>query len=589
MAGLYALFKDAPVLGSLIEPHTIGGDLLTAEFHDLQPLLAEALAAETSETRHELAVTAQGLTRAAEILAGSFHLVATNVPYLARGKQSEALKRYCETRYPRAKNDLANCFLERCLAFADGGAGVPPANRGQDGRAPVRAPVVQVVMPQNWLFLTSYRKQRERLLRELSWNLLGRLGPGAFETISGEVVNAILLTLTNHPAPEDFMLAGIDVSAPRAVGEKAEGLRSRDVVRVSQAGQLGNPDARIAIDEPDASRLLSIYADCYVGLQTSDAPMFVCGFWEVEQIDLLIWEPLQGTPEILTMYAGASWLVRWEEGTGMLLSSPTAYPKKGEKAIGHRGIVIHRMGGLFPYWFAGTRFHQNVAVIVPREPAQLAAIWCFCSSPAFNEAVRQIDQSLRVTNATFVKVPFDLAHWQKVAAREYPNGLPKPHSDDPAQWLFNGHPKGSEEPLQVAVARLLGYRWPRQTGSEFPDCPALGPDGLEGVADADGICCLPPINKEQPAAARLRNLLAAAFGSDWSPSRERDLLAATGAKQTNLEDWLRASRPTKVLRFRGVRVRHPADRPPPRRSPRRRPLVGGGRDRLTCPRTVSSH
>jgi cell filamentation protein, protein adenylyltransferase len=32
---------------------------------------------------------------------------------------------------------------------------------------------------------------------------------------------------------------------------------------------------------------------------------------------------------------------------------------------------------------------------------------------------------------------------------------------------------------------------------------------------------------------------SAAFGGDWSPSRERDLLAATGAKQASLEDWLR--------------------------------------------------
>jgi hypothetical protein len=136
-------------------------------------------------------------------------------------------------------------------------------------------------------------------------------------------------------------------------------------------------------------------------------------------------------------------------------------------------------------------------------------------------------------------VSFDIEHWQKVAAKKYPHGLPKPFSNDPTQWLFKGHPKGSEQPLQVAVARLLGYRWPRQTGSEFPDCPAIGPDGLEDLADADGIVCLPPINKEQPAAARLRNLLAAAFDADWSPSRERDLLAATGARQTNLEDWLR--------------------------------------------------
>jgi len=55
--------------------------------------------------------------------------------------------------------------------------------------------VVQIVMPQNWLFLTSYKKQRESLLQRVQWNLLARLGPGAFETISGEVVQAVLLAM----------------------------------------------------------------------------------------------------------------------------------------------------------------------------------------------------------------------------------------------------------------------------------------------------------------------------------------------------------------------------------------------------------
>ena len=39
--------------------------------------------------RHEMAVTAQGLAKAAEILAGQFTLVATNVPYLGHRKQDE--------------------------------------------------------------------------------------------------------------------------------------------------------------------------------------------------------------------------------------------------------------------------------------------------------------------------------------------------------------------------------------------------------------------------------------------------------------------------------------------------------------------
>ena len=60
-------------------------------------------------------MTAQGMARAAELLTGQYTLVITNVPYLARGKQDERLRSFCERRYPAAKNDLATVFLERCL------------------------------------------------------------------------------------------------------------------------------------------------------------------------------------------------------------------------------------------------------------------------------------------------------------------------------------------------------------------------------------------------------------------------------------------------------------------------------------------
>ncbi|MEX1116505.1 MAG: hypothetical protein WEB53_14755, partial [Akkermansiaceae bacterium] len=133
---------------------------------------------------------------------------------------------------------------------------------------------------------------------------------------------------------------------------------------------------------------------------------------------------------------------------------------------------------------------------------------------------------------------FDLAHWQKVAAEKYPGGLPKPYSSDPTQWLFNGHPQGSDQPLHVAVARLLGYHWPRQTGSSFPDCPALDADGLERFADEDGIVCLSATKGEAPAAERLRALLAHALGKPDLPA----LLASAGlkgSKSETLDDWLR--------------------------------------------------
>ena len=101
--------------------------------------------------------------------------------------------------------------------------------------------------------------------------------------------------------------------------------------------------------------------------------------------------------------------------------------------------------------------------MIPINKKDLPALWCFTSSDLYSKEVRKLDGKVGVTPATLVKVPFDLAHWQQIAAERYPNGLPQPYSDDPTQWIFHGHPLPATDPLQVAVARLLGYRWPAET------------------------------------------------------------------------------------------------------------------------------
>ncbi len=193
---------------------------------------------------------------------------------------------------------------------------------------------------------------------------------------------------------------------------------------------------------------------------------------------------------------------------------------------GKQGVLVSQMGNLPATMYTGEAFDTNCSAIIPSNEAYLSAIWEFCKSPEFNKAVRRIDQALKVTNATLVKVPFDLARWQAVAAGAGP--LPKPHSDDPTQWLFKGHPVGSTAPLQVAAARLLGYRWPQQE-----------PDALDGLIDRDGIVCLPAVASEQPAAERLRAFLAIAYGTGWSPALLEQLLAAVGFAGKGLDMWLR--------------------------------------------------
>jgi hypothetical protein len=200
------------------------------------------------------------------------------------------------------------------------------------------------------------------------------------------------------------------------------------------------------------------------------------------------------------------------------------------------------MGSLPAALYLGAVYDNSIAAIIPKNEADLAAIWAFCSSPSYLEEVRKVNQKSQVANATLVQVPFDVEHWRRVACEKYPNGLPPPFSSDPTQWIFNGNPYKSDNPLQVAVARLLCYQWPRQTGSSLPDCAALGPDGIEKHADDDGIVALSPINREEAAAARLRALLKDAYGAEWQDGvTERQLLSDAGHGAATIEEWLRDS------------------------------------------------
>lgn len=523
MDRLYRFFKDAPVLGSLINPRALGGDLLEAEFHELQPLMEKALAQEAKDGgAYEMAVTAHGLAKAAEILAGQFTLVATNVPYLGRGKQDEVLQDFCERFYHEAKADLATAFVQRCLEFCS------------------RNGSTAIVTPQNWLFQSRYDKLRPKLLTEAQWNTVAIINEHGFDSPQAAGAFAALIGMTAHPPSDSENFFGVDVSDGDSPRVKAELLLEREVSLKEQKKQLDNPDARIVFEAGGSGPRLKVIAESRWGLRTADGPRFISCFWEVTKFGKQ-WSFHQSSTTESKFYLGREHVVFWEEGAGAIvnLAEEGIASIQGGEAWGKAGVVVSLMRSLPVTLYTGELFDNNCAVIWPHRATDITPLWTFCSSPDFNVLVRQLDKKVNLTNQTLLKVPFDLAYWQKVAAEKYPHGLPKPFSSDPTQWLFNGHPKSSDQPLQVAVARLLGYQWPRQTGSSFPDCPALGPDCLEKLADDDGVVCLSAIKGESPAAERLRELLVQAYGKDWSAARQEALLAQVDYAGASLEDWLR--------------------------------------------------
>jgi hypothetical protein len=512
---LYDMFSKADTLGSLINPQRFfGSGLITDEqLEQISQALSAVIVNDRNATdeQQELAAAAQGLTRATELLSGRYTLVITNVPYLGRGKQDDHLKKYLDSQYAMGKADLATAFVLRCLEFCTQGGSTA------------------LVTPQNWLFLTTYKLLRETLLGRRKWNFVARLGPGAFETIGGHVVNVALLGLTADEAADNHQMSGIDVSSAKEAHEKAAELRGAIdsvVVLIPQGEQTKNPDAAIVLDGRTTGKLLRLHATPYKGVTTGDDNRYRRTFWELNVDNR--WIPIQSAPQ-----NGCEWgdaleaMLYWEAGIGTLAASETSYFRNTDK-WSSKGIIFSMMSTLRPTLYYGGPWDTTSCLVIPKQEVDLPAIWCYASSEVFQSEVRRLNQKLSVEVNHFTQVPFDLQFWRRVAAEKYPDGLPEPESDDPTQLLFHGWPASTKTPVQVAVSRLLGYRWPAELDGDMRlsqrarDLVARCGE-IDELVDDDGIVCIPSVRGEDPASDRLLRLL---HGAGVSHSE-------------NLETWLR--------------------------------------------------
>lgn len=553
---LYDSFKDAPILGSLLDPTRTSAAKI-AQWDELSEALNQALsqerAQESSDELHETVVTAQGLAKAATLLGDRYHWVITNVPYLLRNKQRGRLKEFSSEHYPKSKNDLATVFLERCLSLC------------------VEGGVTSNVLPQNWLYLTNYKTLRKELLSTHAWSLVARLGAGAFETIGGEVVKAILISITRsetshsknglfskNSASKSFY--GIDTSSKESPCKKAEHLVKGLPIKLNQESQKNNPDGRISFEKSDKLPLLAEVADYGKGSTTGDGLRFLFSFWELPKIEghHVYWlnSPSKNQPWSGRRYICKSPLESDE------LKTQLGFWLRGHDVYTKHGVAVNKMSNLEPLIYSGEVFDDNICPICPKGKDMIPAVWAYVSSEEYLKKIRAVDQSLKVTAGTITKVPFDIEHWSKVAEEQYPHGLPEPYSDDPTQWIFHGHPCGSviwnedtkwtvhgllrtdDSVLQIAIARLLGYRWPAELDPEMELAEEQREwvnrcEELLGHADDDGIVCLPAVRGERRAVDRLEALLADAYGDQWSANTRSQLLESVEHAGKDLESWLR--------------------------------------------------
>ncbi|MBO2644950.1 Eco57I restriction-modification methylase domain-containing protein [Shewanella algae] len=533
-------FKDAPVLGSLIDVHVSYYEGKAEGKPAPWQVLLDAQAGMQNlgdDEAQTAQVTAQGLAMAAKLLSNQYNLVATNVPYLKAGDQCDTLKTFSEKHYLEAKYALETTFMERCQEYLSlGGASA-------------------IVTQQYWLFLKYYESLREKWISDKKLTLIARVGTGAFQEISGEVVNICLQISSNRPSDKTV---GIEFDKELKLNQKIMNLMFGELTEKTQDEQRDNPDCRISFEHISRTGVpMSKVSDFGKGSVTGDGNHYLRRVWELLN-PLEIGKYWLNSPEE-HIYSGRTDVILWDS----VFFDPTrelGFRHHGQRVFGKKGVTIGKAGKFRFTPYTGELFDDNTAILCPIDEAIIPSLWEYCVSGELQSDISKLDKKMSVTAGTFTKAYFDTKRWVEKAAEKYPNGLPAPFSNDPTQWIFHGHPCGSvvwdedrkwtaiaekrtdDTVLQVAVARLLGYRWPAELDEEMELADEMlhwlaKSDDLLTLQDDDGIVCLPAIRGEKAAATRLEAMLQAAYEKDWSSKVLSDLLASVGSK--NLDTWLR--------------------------------------------------
>ena len=134
--------KDAKEYGSILHITPVKFDELYARFSKIEQ--------ENHLFSDEISEKLLPVVQCAELLAKEYDVVVTNPPYMGSSGMNDRLSQYIKDNFPETKNDLFACFIERGNQMA------------------IKHGYNCMVTMQSWMFLSSFEKMREKVLRTKS-------------------------------------------------------------------------------------------------------------------------------------------------------------------------------------------------------------------------------------------------------------------------------------------------------------------------------------------------------------------------------------------------------------------------------------
>ena len=216
----------------------------------------------------------QQLINLGQTLSQKYHVVVTNPPYMGNNNMNASLLKYAKDNYPDSKLDLFAMMIEKSqeLTVVNG--------------------FFALITMHSWMFLGSFEKLREKLLRYSISSIL-HLGSHAFNNDVGTIVQNVAFVFCNNTITEKvcpfIRLVEFSSSAEKQKHFKDSQYRF-DKLPYPFSKIPGSPIAYWVSDRVlktfEIAKPLSEYGDSRSGLQTSDNNRFLRLWFEVNKSDI---------------------------------------------------------------------------------------------------------------------------------------------------------------------------------------------------------------------------------------------------------------------------------------------------------------
>ncbi|AIQ20664.1 restriction endonuclease [Paenibacillus sp. FSL H7-0357] len=269
------------------------------------------------------------LLRQADIMVTQYDVLVTNPPYMGYGNMNLVLSDFLKKNYPDSKSDLFACFMEIDHYLKAEG-------------------YYAAVNQHSWMFLASYEKLREKIIRKKTISTMVHLGTRAFEEIGGEVVQSTAFVLRREYLPNNkgIFLRLIDEKTAKDKRDMLIKSANNEIVSQRYSFDQRNfakvPGIPIAywLNESllnlfEESQAVSTNYEVRNGITTGENGKFIRYWHEIDFCNNSKWLPCNKGGSFRKWYGNKDYVIDWEDDGKNL---KTFVDHKGKPRATLRGI-----------------------------------------------------------------------------------------------------------------------------------------------------------------------------------------------------------------------------------------------------------